>query len=151
MRIADKVEELISPVLEEIGIEVVDVFYGKEGSNKVLRIYIDKLDGKIDLDDCAGVSHLLDDILDNADFIEDKYIFEVSSPGVNRVIKKERDFLRFTGSKVDIALYEAFDGNKKLCAVLDGYNDGVLSVIIDGKKTDIPMHKISKVNLHFDF
>ena len=106
-----KTEELILPILQEYDFELVDVEYVKEVGNWYLRAYIDK-EGGITVNDCEMVSRKMSDLLDERDFIPDSYIFEVSSPGLGRQLKKDKDFDRSIGEAVDIKLYRALEGQK---------------------------------------
>ena len=103
-----KTEEILLPIIEEHGFELVDVEYVKEGSTWYLRAYIDK-PGGITIDDCETVSRRLSDILDEKDYIEDAYILEVSSPGLGRPLKKEKDYKRSLGEEVEIRTYRMYD------------------------------------------
>ena len=102
--IEKRAEALITPIVEGFGFELVDVEYVKEGSDWYLRSYIDK-SGGITIDDCEAVSRQFSDKLDEADFIDDAYIMEVSSPGLGRVLKKEKDFIRSKGEEVEVKTY----------------------------------------------
>ena len=101
--IEESVEALLTPVLAERGLELTDVEYVRE-RNWFLRIYIDK-DGGVDLNDCQEVSEKVGVLLDEADLISDNYMLEVSSPGLDRVLKKDKDFIRYTGEEVDVKLF----------------------------------------------
>ena len=107
-----KTEELVTPLIEQNNFELVDIEYVKEGSNWYLRVYIDK-PGGINVDDCELISRALSDKLDEEDFIDDAYILEVSSPGLGRPLKKDKDFERSLGEDVEIKLYRMKDGTKK--------------------------------------
>ena len=151
MRTADRVEKLTSELIEADGYEVVDVEFKKEGSRKVLRIFVDRLDGHITLDEISFITRLVSDRLDEEDFIEEEYVLEMSSPGITRIIKKEKDFIRFAGRKIDVRLFRPVEGRKKFTAVLKGYEEGAVIMDIEGKELRIPKKDISKVNLSFDF
>ena len=110
-----KAEALVSPIVEKYGFELVDVEYVKEGGSFYLRAYIDK-PGGITVDDCETVSREFSDKLDEADFIEEAYIMEVSSPGLGRPLKKEKDFKRSIGKEVEIRTYRPIDREKLLTA-----------------------------------
>lgn len=112
-----KTEEILLPITEEYGFELVDVEYVKEGSTWYLRAYIDK-PGGIDINDCEKVSRRLSDLLDEKDYIEDAYILEVSSPGLGRPLKKEKDFKRSMGEEVEIRTYRMIDKQKEFTGVL---------------------------------
>ena len=118
--VEEKTEELVMPIIQENQFELVDVEYVKEGANWYLRVYVDKENG-INIDDCVLVSRNLEEKLDEADFIEEAYILEVSSPGLTRPLKKEKDFLRNIGKRVEVKLYKEKNGVKEFEAVLDAY------------------------------
>ena len=109
-----KTEQLILPILERMQFELVDVEYVKEGSTYYLRAYIDK-EGGIAVDDCEVISRILSDWLDQTDFIEDSYIMEISSPGLDRPLKKEKDFARSIGKLVEIRTYRPIEKQKEFC------------------------------------
>ena len=148
-------EELLTPLLEAEGIEIVDVEYVRE-RNWILRLFIDK-DGGVDLNDCQKVSEEAGRLLDEKDLIPDNYMLEVSSPGVDRVIKKDRDFVRYAGSEVDVKLFapltEGDKASKAFTAVLDGLTEtgDVALHKEDGEALVIPRNKVSQIRLHFSF
>ena len=137
-------EELLKDQSE---IELVDVEYVKE-RDWYLRVFIDKAGG-IEIDDCQALSERLEKVLDEKDIIRDSYILEVSSPGLDRQLKKPRDFVREQGKKVDVTLYAPVDGTKEFTGVLEGYDEDAKTVTIDGKAW--PLEKISVIRLHIDF
>ena len=137
-------EELLKDQSE---IELVDVEYVKE-RDWYLRVFIDKAGG-IEIDDCQALSERLEKVLDEKDIIRDSYIPEVSSPGLDRQLKKPRDFVREQGKKVDVTLYAPVDGTKEFTGVLEGYDEDAKTVTIDGKAW--PLEKISVIRLHIDF
>ena len=128
-------------------IELADVEYVKE-RDWYLRVFIDKAGG-IEIDDCQALSERLEKVLDEKDIIRDSYILEVSSPGLDRQLKKPRDFVREQGKKVDVTLYAPVDGTKEFTGVLEGYDEDAKTVTIDGKAW--PLEKISVIRLHIDF
>jgi ribosome maturation factor RimP len=115
-----KAEELIAPIIEEHSFELVDLEYVKEGSDWYLRAYIDK-PGGINIDDCEAVSRAFSDLLDEKDFIEDAYILEVSSPGLGRPLKKDKDFKRNLGKKIECKSYKSINGQKEFAGILKEY------------------------------
>lgn len=143
--IEDTVEKIVEELLEGTNIELVAVEYVRE-KDWYLRVFIDK-EGGIELDDCQELSGRLGDILDEKDVIKGAYMLEVSSPGLDRELKKEKDFRREQGKKVDVNLYAAVDGNKVLVGVLNGYDGD--NVTIDEQV--IPMDNVAQVRLHIDF
>ncbi len=150
-KIVDQVESYVEPILAENNMELVDIEYKKEGPNKVLRLYIELSEGRISLDECADISKIVSAKLDQEDIIKEQYVLEISSPGVNRVLKKEKDFIKFIGSKVDVSLYEVVDGYKKFTCTLTDYSDGEFTFTIDEKSIIVPTDKVGKINLHFEF
>ena len=116
-----RTEALLLPILEANNFELVDVEYVKEGSNWYLRAYIDK-EGGIAVDDCELVSRALSDLLDQEDFIEEAYILEVSSPGLLRPIKKDKDFERNMNQEIEVHLFKMLDKKKELVGVLTAYD-----------------------------
>ena len=122
-----KTEEILLPIVEEYGFELVDVEYVKEGSNWYLRAYIDK-PGGIGVNDCEAVSRRLSDILDEKDYIEDSYILEVSSPGLGRPLKKEKDFARSLGEEVEARTYRAIDRQKESGGILKSYDENTVTI-----------------------
>lgn len=122
-----KVLPLLEPIVAERGLELVDLEFVKEGANWYLRVYIDK-EGGVSIDDCEAVSRALEAKLDEKDPIEQAYVLEVSSPGIDRPLKKDADFIRFQGEIIDVKLYKAVDGQKQFQGKLLGFNDGVISL-----------------------
>ena len=117
-----KTEKILIPIVEEYGFELVDVEYVKEGSTWYLRAYIDK-PGGISIDDCEAVSRRLSDILDEKDYIDEAYILEVSSPGLGRPLKKEKDFKRSLGEEVEIRTYRMIEKQKEFTGILKEYDE----------------------------
>jgi ribosome maturation factor RimP len=146
-----KTERLLEPIMSEHHFEVVDVEYVKEGSNWYLRAYIDK-PGGITVDDCELVSRALSDLLDKHDFIPDAYILEVSSPGLGRQLKKEKDFKRSLGEEVDVKLYKAIEKQKQFTGILKAYDEEKITLEFEeGETLEIPRQNISLIRLAFDF
>ena len=146
-KIEERVEEIVQDLLPvQPELELVDVEYVRE-RDWYLRVYIDK-EGGIDIEDCRMLSEHLEEILDREDFIADAYILEVSSPGLDRVLRKARDFEREHGKRVDVALYAPLDGKKNFTGALTGYDGNVLILDDDVR---IPMEQVSQVRLHIDF
>ena len=140
-----RTEKLLAPMMEEYGFELVDVEYVKE-KDWYLRVYIDKPEG-IDIEDCQALSEKLEKELDEKNVVPDSYILEVSSPGLDRVLKKEKDFVREAGKMVDVSLYEPLDGSKQITGKLIGCGDNALKL---EELEPIDMKKIAQVRLHID-
>ena len=146
-----RVEAWITPVLEQHQFELVDVEYVREVGVWYLRCYIDK-EGGITVDDCEVISRLLGEWLDKEDFIEDSYILEVSSPGLGRPLKKEKDFARSIGKDVEIRLYKAIDKQKECTGTLTSYDaDSVTLTMEDGSERTFEKSGIALIRLAFDF
>lgn len=146
-----KTEEILLPIIEEHGFELVDVEYVKEGSTWYLRAYIDK-PGGITIDDCETVSRRLSDILDEKDYIEDAYILEVSSPGLGRPLKKEKDYKRSLGEEVEIRTYRMIEKQKEFTGILKGYDEGTVTIEIEnGTEKIFDKSDIALISLAFDF
>ncbi len=137
-------EELILPIIRENGFELVDMEYVKEGRDWYLRAYIDK-EGGITIDDCEKVSRAFSDVLDENDFIDGSYILEVSSPGIGRPLRKERDYERNTGREIEIRTYQNVDGKKEFTGTLISYDNDMVTIRMeDGsmrtfRKSDISL------------
>ena len=146
-----RTEELLTPIVEEYGFELVDVEYVKEGGTWYLRSYIDK-PGGITVDDCEMVSRRLSDILDREDYIEDSYIMEVSSPGLGRPLKKEKDFARSIGKDVEVRLYKALNKSKEYTGALEAYDkESVTLKMEDGSQMTFQRADIALIRLALDF
>ena len=146
-----KTEELIMPLIKQHQFELVDVEYVKEGGNWYLRAYIDK-PGGIMVDDCEVVSRELSDILDEKDFIDEAYILEVSSPGLGRPLKKEKDFARSLGEEVEVRTYRAIDRQKEFIGILKDYDKDTVTIEYeDGETMTFDKADIALIRLAFDF
>jgi len=144
--IAQSVIELIQPALLANGFELIDVEFKKEGKNWTLRIYIDKENG-VTITDCQKVSGLVGDLIEVEDFITPGYILEVSSPGLNRTLKKEKDFIRFSGKKISVQCHVPLNGQKKFIGFLTKFKDKSIHLEMDGQLYSIPLNRVSKANL----
>ena len=140
--------ELVTPIIEENDFELVDVEYVKEGADYYLRVYADK-DGGINIDDCVFISRALEAKLDEEDRIKDAYILEVSSPGLTRPLKKEKDFKRSIGKLVDIKLYKAQQGRKELSGILKEYTETTITIADEGTEITLNRNDISMIRLAF--
>ena len=151
-RIEEMVEKLVGQRVLELGYELIDVEYAKvKGQDDELVVYIDK-EGGVTLDDCEAVSLAIEPIIDKADPIEHAYVFCVSSPGIDRPLKKPRDFERALNTKVDVRLYEKLEGKKEWTAVLIGYDDAVVRIEVPkGQAMELGREKISLIRPHIEF
>lgn len=155
-KITETVEQLAAPIVEEMGLELVETEYVKEGKNWFLRLYIDKEAG-VDIEECAAVSERISETLDSLDPdpIPHNYFLEVSSPGAERPLKKEQDFKRAVGKNVNVKLYEPFEGEKEYEGTLLSFEEQVLTVEYRmktrTKQVAIPLEKIAKARLAVTF
>ena len=146
-----KTEEILIPIAEEYGYELVDVEYVKEGGTWYLRAYIDK-PGGVSIDDCEAVSRRLSDILDEKDFIDDSYIMEVSSPGLGRPLKKEKDFQRSLGEDVEIRTYRPIEGQKEFEGVLKAFDKNTVTIAYEDDTEQVfQRNEIALIRLALDF
>lgn len=145
-----RTEELLLPIAERFQVEIYDVEYVKEGSEWYLRAYIDKETG-VSIVDCENVSRALSEELDRTDFISDGYILEVSSPGLGRTLKKEKHFIKSMGQEVELRTYKPIDKCKEFVGILEGYQDGNVTIQIDGQSKTFEKSDIALVRLTFDF
>ena len=146
-----RTEALLLPIMEEMHFELVDVEYVKEAGNWYLRFYIDK-EGGITVDDCEAVSRIFSDKLDELDFIEDAYIMEVSSPGLGRPLKKEKDYVRSMGKEVEIRTYRPINKEKEFYGILSAYDESSVTITTEEQKEQtFEKADIALIRLAFDF
>ena len=146
-----RTEELLLPILAGHGFELVDVEFVKEGSSWYLRSYIDK-PGGISIDDCETVSRALEKALDEEDFISEAYVLEVSSPGLGRPLKKEKDYVRNEGREIDLRFYKSFEHEKELRGVLASWTkDSVTIQTEDGRELEFQKKELALVREAFDW
>lgn len=146
-----KAEALLAPIVESLGFELVDVEYVKEGSTWYLRGYIDK-EGGITIDECVDVSRLFNEKLDQEDFIEDSYIMEISSPGLGRPLKKEKDYVRSMGKELEIRTYRAVNREKEFYGILTAYDSNTVTIQMEDESSmTFEKSNIALIRLAFDF
>ena len=137
---------VVEPVVESLGFELVGAEYLVQGSDGLLRVYIDAENG-IDVEDCRRVSHQLSGVLDVEDVIKGHYSLEISSPGLDRPLFKAEHFERFAGAEIKLRLDAPQDGRRKFRGVLVGIQDGDVTLLVDGEEVQIPLAAIDKANL----
>ena len=146
-----KAEAIAEPIVSNFGFELVDVEYVKEAGTWYLRLYIDK-EGGITINECEAVSRLFSDKLDEEDFIDDAYIMEVSSPGLGRPLKKEKDFRRSVGKEVEIRTYRPIEKQKEFFGILSAYDDAHVTITLENQVTMVfQKAEIALIRLAFDF
>ncbi|HBG07214.1 MAG: ribosome maturation factor [Geobacteraceae bacterium GWC2_58_44] len=153
---AERITRIAEGIIAPLGLGLVDLEYKREGRDMVVRLFIEK-EGGITLDDCSAVSRELSDILDVEDFMPEHYTLEVSSPGICRPLKKLADYQRFVGSLVKVKTFEQLTddaGNKRktFLGTLTGVEEGVINIhLSEGQHAAIPLEKVAKANLEFEF
>ena len=146
-----RVESYLLPLMEQHGFELVDVEYVKEAGTWYLRDYIDK-EGGIAVDDCEVISRKLSDWLDKEDFIDESYILEVSSPGLGRPLKKEKDFARSLGKDVEVRLYRQLNRQKEFTGVLSAYDESTVTLTMEDESQMVfERGDIALIRLALDF
>lgn len=144
-------EAITLPITEKLGFELVDVEYVKEGSTWYLRVYIDK-PGGITVDDCEVVNRRVGDKLDELDYIEDSYIFEVSSPGLGRPLKKDKDFNRSLGEEVEVRLFRPVERSKEFVGLLKAFDKDTITLELENEEELVlERNAIALIRLTFDF
>ena len=153
-KITDVVTELVLPILEDMKLELVDIEYVKEGKNWFLRLFIDKETG-VDIEECGIVSERLSEKLDEIDPIPHNYFLEVSSPGAERPLKKESDYVKAVNKSVNVKTYEPLDGEKEFEGKLLEFSNGILKIEVKIKTrkkiVEIPLEKVAKARLAVTF
>lgn len=150
MKITDQVAAFAEPVVVENGCTLWDVEYVREGSDYFLRLYIDK-EGGVDINDCERISRAVDPILDEKDPIAESYHFEVCSAGLERALKRPRDFAKYMGSPITVKLYRPYNGLKEIPAVLTAYDDGRLTVQAGKETITFEKSQVALVRLRVEF
>ncbi len=149
-KVEDVVTMLAEPIADSLGLELVDIEYLKEGGSWFLRVYIDKPEG-ITHDDCQALSQRLSELLDEKDPVPNSYILEVSSPGIERPLKKPGDFERFKGYKIRASTFSPVEGQKEFVGDLEGLVDDKVVLNVKGREYALPLESVAKVRLEADF
>ncbi len=152
--VADQARSLLEPILAREGFELVEVEWAREGQAWVLRVFVDRAGG-VTIDHCQELSRTIEPVLDVEDFIEPAYNLEVSSPGLDRPLRKESDFERFAGQRAHVKTFGPIDSptgpRKNWTGTLKGFKDGAVEIDVDGALHRIPHDKIAKAHLEYDF
>jgi len=148
-KLIEKVEVLLDPILEKMELDLVDIDYTQDGAYWFLRVYLEKIGDQITLDECAKVSHEISEDVDQ--MIEDKFFLEISSPGLERPLKKEKDFERFVGKKIKVILKHKLEGSRNWSGKLEKYENSVIYLVVDEKTLEIPFVEVKKANIVFEF
>ncbi len=147
--VVESIETRVTPILDENRLELVDVEYKKEGKHWVLRIYIDK-EGGVTVDDCTQVSRHIGDLIEVEEIVPASYTLEVSSPGLDRPLKREQDFLRFQGKRAHVTTYTPIDQQKNFKGIIRDFRKDVLLLETGGRLVEIPQDRIAKARLEIE-
>ncbi|MDP0488450.1 MAG: ribosome maturation factor RimP [Fusobacterium sp. JB019] len=148
LKVIEKIEKIVNPVLKEMKLELVDIEYLQDGGYWYVRVYIEYLDKEVSLDDCAKVSLAIDEDIDK--IIDKKFFLEISSPGIERPLKKPRDFIRFQGSKIRVSLKHKLNDKKNFEGILTKFENDTVFLQTE-EELQIPFKEIRKSNLVYDF
>ena len=151
MKVTEIVAQFAQPIVEAHGCKLWDVEYVREGSERFLRLYLDKEDGAVDINDCEAISRAVDPILDEKDPIKESYHFEVCSAGLERALKRPGDFERFMGSAITVKLYRPRNGLKEIPGILRGYEDGKVTVEAGKETITFEKSEVALVRLRVEF
>ena len=150
--IETKVENLLNPIITSLGYQIYDIEYAKEGKDYYLRIFIDKEEGIIDIDDCEKVNNAINDILDEADYIKEQYYLEVSSSGLERKLTRDWHFNKYIGSRVEAKLFKPINKQKVLTGILKDYDtEKIVLELLDDTNFEIDRKNISIIKTLYDF
>ncbi len=149
--IEEKIENKVKPIIEDIGYKLYDVQYAKEGKDYFLRIFIEKENGDIDLNDCETVNNAITDVLDEEDYIKEQYFLEVSSTGVEKIIRKERHLEENIGNIITVKLFKPVDSVKEFIGKLISFNDEVINLELEDANIEIERKNISLIKKYYDW
>ncbi|MHD0316684.1 ribosome maturation factor RimP [Fusobacterium sp. THCT1E2] len=148
--ILKKIETIVTPVVNEMALSLVDIEYLQDGGYWYVRIYVENLKGDITLEDCAAISNKIDEDIDK--LIEQRFFLEVSSPGIERPLKKMEDYIRFKGEKAKLNLKHKVDENKNFEGIIADCRDSIIYLEINDEKVmEIPFSEVRKANLVYEF
>lgn len=150
--IEERVENLLQKPIEDLGYSLYDVQYVKEGQNYFLRVFIEKEEGTIDLNDCEKVNDGINDILDTADYIKEQYFLEVSSTGIEKVLRKDKHLRAHLGEEIEIKLFKPVEGKKELTGTLEGFDENNVTLKIeDNSNINLARKDISLIKTVYDW
>lgn len=148
--IEERVENLLEKTINDLGYTLYDVEYAKEAKNYFLRIFIDKADG-IDLNDCEKVNNAITELLDEADYIKDMYFLEVSSPGIERVLRKDKHLKQYIGEEIEVSLFKSINGNKQMQGILESFDSENIALKYNNETIEIPRKGISLIKTVYNW
>ena len=149
--IEERVENLLQKKIEELGYKLYDVQYVKEGQNYFLRVYIEKENGNIDLNDCEKVNDGINDLLDTADYIKEQYFLEVSSTGVEKVLRKDKHLVDNIGVEVEVKLFKPINKQKEFVGILENFNDNEITLKVQENEIKLNRKDISQIKTIYNW
>ena len=149
--IEERVENLLQKKIEELGYKLYDVQYVKEGQNYFLRVYIEKENGSIDLNDCEKVNDGINDLLDTADYIKEQYFLEVSSTGVEKVLRKDKHLAENIGVEVEVNLFKPINKQKEFVGILENFNDDEITLKVQENEIKLNRKDISQIKTIYNW
>ncbi|MGO5426964.1 ribosome maturation factor RimP [Fusobacterium mortiferum] len=149
-KIIEKIEKIVTPVVNEMGLSLVDIEYMQDGGYWYVRIYVENLNGEITLEECAAISRKIDEDVDK--LIEQRFFLEVSSPGIERPLKKIEDFIRFKGEKIKVSLKHKINDKKSFEGIITECKDNIIFLEIEEENiVEIPFSEVKKANIIYEF
>lgn len=149
-KIIEKIEKIVTPVVNEMGLSIVDIEYMQDGGYWYVRIYVENLNGEITLEECAAISRKIDEDVDK--LIEQRFFLEVSSPGIERPLKKIEDFIRFKGEKIKVSLKHKINDKKSFEGIITECKDNIIFLEIEEENiVEIPFSEVKKANIIYEF
>lgn len=149
-KIIEKIEKIVTPVVNEMGLSLVDIEYMQDGGYWYVRIYVENLNGEITLEECAAISGRIDEDVDK--LIEQRFFLEVSSPGIERPLKKIEDFVRFKGEKIKVSLKHKVDDKKNFEGIITECKDNIIFLEVEEENVmEIPFSEVKKANIIYEF
>lgn len=149
-KIIEKIEKIVTPVVNEMGLSLVDIEYMQDGGYWYVRIYVENLNGEITLEECAAISGKIDEDIDK--LIEQRFFLEVSSPGIERPLKKIEDFIRFKGEKIKVSLKHKINDKKSFEGIITECKDNIIFLEIEEENiVEIPFSEVKKANIIYEF
>lgn len=149
-KIIEKIEKIVTPVVNEMGLSLVDIEYMQDGGYWYVRIYVENLNGEITLEECAAISGKIDEDVDK--LIEQRFFLEVSSPGIERPLKKIEDFIRFKGEKIKVSLKHKINDKKSFEGIITECKDNIIFLEIEEENiVEIPFWEVKKANIIYEF
>lgn len=149
-KIIEKIEKIVTPVVNEMGLSLVDIEYMQDGGYWYVRIYVENLNGEITLEECAAISGKIDEDVDK--LIEQRFFLEVSSPGIERPLKKIEDFIRFKGEKIKVSLKHKINDKKSFEGIITECKDNIIFLEIEEDYiVEIPFSEVKKANIIYEF